>query len=389
MIKVHIKNEMQYMELRKEYLKRITHYVMFDAEDVLDLDKDDLENSVSEKTGVMLREKFPALYVFLYKDSPLYVDRENLRFLLAGPEQMPKSMGGVGRYQCMRDCLEEIISACGSVSKPAAEACRQIFRYENGFGYSKSDPYWLLRQVGIHVCPYCNRLYTITLPSVDEMEKKEDFKPTRPALDHFYPKSRYPYLAVSLFNLIPSCDVCNRNKGSNDIDMLYPYDEEFGKNAVFRVIPDFVSYRENNRKNLLDFLWGGNDRFHIRFMDQNGISLLADSTLDYRLSGISDEAYRNRMINEINTLHLEEIYNEHKTEVCDILKKSYYFNDAYIETAVMPLLRNKMRETGSQTEERTWKEIAADILFLGRASSNIWDERPLSKMTSDILEQVS
>ena len=30
-----------------------------------------------------------------------------------------------------------------------------------------------------------------------------------PQIDHFFPKSLYPYLAVSYFNLIPSCQTCN------------------------------------------------------------------------------------------------------------------------------------------------------------------------------------
>jgi len=28
-------------------------------------------------------------------------------------------------------------------------------------------------------------------------------------MDHYYPKADYPYLAISIFNLVPSCPTCN------------------------------------------------------------------------------------------------------------------------------------------------------------------------------------
>ncbi|TCL67476.1 hypothetical protein EV196_10232 [Mariniflexile fucanivorans] len=40
----------------------------------------------------------------------------------------------------------------------------------------------------------------------------------KPELDHYYPKSLYPYFGVSFYNLIPSCQSCNGLgvKGEND-----------------------------------------------------------------------------------------------------------------------------------------------------------------------------
>lgn len=54
------------------------------------------------------------------------------------------------------------------------------------------------RQFKIKYCPYCN---TTPLSIFDERKLLD--------IDHFYPRSRHPYLAVSFFNLIPSCPTCN------------------------------------------------------------------------------------------------------------------------------------------------------------------------------------
>ncbi len=58
-------------------------------------------------------------------------------------------------------------------------------------------------------CPYCNC---------------ESITPTDawPALDHYFPHAKFPYFALSLFNLIPSCDTCNKppHKGCD----YYPLD---------------------------------------------------------------------------------------------------------------------------------------------------------------------
>lgn len=63
-----------------------------------------------------------------------------------------------------------------------------------------------IRKTQIRVCPYCG--LTIIKPS----------NRTKHQIDHFFPKGKYPFLALSYYNLIPSCDKCNEspNKGQND-----------------------------------------------------------------------------------------------------------------------------------------------------------------------------
>jgi len=58
-------------------------------------------------------------------------------------------------------------------------------------------------------------------------------------LDHFYLKSKYPFLALSFYNLIPSCNMCNsRLRGDKDFNIdthINPYIHSFHDHYRYRV----------------------------------------------------------------------------------------------------------------------------------------------------------
>ncbi len=61
------------------------------------------------------------------------------------------------------------------------------------------------------MCPYCNRQY------ISSYEYGIDDSRTTADADHYYPKEQYPILQMNIFNLVPSCNVCNsRTKGKSD-----------------------------------------------------------------------------------------------------------------------------------------------------------------------------
>ncbi len=70
--------------------------------------------------------------------------------------------------------------------------------------------------LNLTVCPYCNRDY-INGRSDDNSGCQ---------LDHFFCRSQYPFLAVSLYNLVPSCSVCNNIKREN-VELVSPFDDKF------------------------------------------------------------------------------------------------------------------------------------------------------------------
>lgn len=88
------------------------------------------------------------------------------------------------------------------------------------------------KKIGVKICPYCNRSFIYTTPK----------KGTRPQYDHYYPKSKYPYLALSMYNLIPCCPVCNNAKNAEDTfdnkSLLYPFEEEYGYDIFFEIETD-------------------------------------------------------------------------------------------------------------------------------------------------------
>lgn len=91
----------------------------------------------------------------------------------------------------------------------------------------------LIEATGINVCPYCNRGFVANV-----VTKKGS---VRGQLDHFYPKEKYPYLAVSRYNLVPSCSYCNSsvgkgNKDPKNVGIVSPFDIIDSKGIKFETI---------------------------------------------------------------------------------------------------------------------------------------------------------
>ena len=202
----------------------------------------------------------------------------------------------------------------------------------------------LLESLDSKVCPYCNRQYVVVTAA----------KGPRPQLDHFFPKSKYPYLAVSLWNLIPCCACCNQCKSSLDTfskKILYPYDEEFGDRTVFSTNPAKGSGFYENVKGLTD-------KFTIEIKRQDG--------------SVLDEAEKE----QIETMRLHELYEQHKDYVMDIRRNEALLTDDFFTdmNSKFPTLFPDPRHM-------------KDALFMSLLSSELLGKRPLSKLTRDILQQ--
>lgn len=100
---------------------------------------------------------------------------------------------------------------------------KKMFRY-NLFSKKKKEynAYNLADNLRIDCCPNCNRQYIVTV-----INKGTDKGDTRPDFDHYFPQSKYPLLALSFYNLIPSCKICNSTfKGDKEMSLteyLHPY----------------------------------------------------------------------------------------------------------------------------------------------------------------------
>lgn len=90
----------------------------------------------------------------------------------------------------------------------------EIFNYDS---MASTFSYEITSALGINICPYCN--YEDTETIIGEGAR------ARPDLDHFHPKSKFPFLALTLSNLIPSGHRCNKNykKSQSMLNYEHPY----------------------------------------------------------------------------------------------------------------------------------------------------------------------
>lgn len=202
----------------------------------------------------------------------------------------------------------------------------------------KEDGYWLAKELNVNTCPYCNRQYTFT---IDKQKK------IRPQFDHFLSKSNNPHLALSFYNLIPCCPTCNHIKSDNATVILYPYTEGFDDKCRFQV-------------NHIDFILN-NDKIKLQ--------------LDTIAHG--DELFIEKCKNSIETFALKELYEQHSDYIEEMVVKAYSYNEDYYKGIV-----DNFSRIGKNNNE-IHRLIFGN--YVDRASN---EKRPLSKLTSDLLEQM-
>jgi 5-methylcytosine-specific restriction endonuclease McrA len=209
--------------------------------------------------------------------------------------------------------------------------------YEN---FSKEWNNKIVDTVGTRTCLYCNREYIINY--TDQTETK-----TTAELDHFYPRSLYPFLSISFFNLIPSCKTCNSKlKGDKDTfkeEILYPYQESLNDNAKFKLKIEKVSFLNDKSKFTLNL------------------------------------EVKNKKSKESKKLFkLQELYNEHKDIVLELIQKAQIYNESYLDELM-------------QNYEGTLFKNREDLLRLitcGYVNDEDLHKRPLSKLIKDISEEL-
>ena len=103
-----------------------------------------------------------------------------------------------------------------------------IFDYRKNIEKNTRLAYKISEMLNVQVCPYCNRMYTTTVSSKNGR--------VRPQFDHFFAKSIYPILSLSIYNLVPSCSICNTRKGKKEFSIqenMYPYKMGVNKTKYF------------------------------------------------------------------------------------------------------------------------------------------------------------
>lgn len=207
----------------------------------------------------------------------------------------------------------------------------RIFNYTGSFSIKKTkySTYNLASNLDINTCAYCNRTYTKTVINPNKI--------TRPEFDHWFPKSKFPLLALSFYNLIPSCHICNSSvKGDEEFnlkDHLHPY--------IDKVIDFQFSYDHKDYNN-------------------------------FRFKIVSTPGSKEEKTTE--AFKLKEIYETHEDEIEDLRKIRDVYSDRYLQNLTTQFKGLTI------SEEEVYR-----LAFGVHKDEKLFEKRPLSKMKKDIL----
>lgn len=319
------KRTIQYTNLLKEHLKN--H--VFAEDDTTRFWEDRL------LAAKLIKAACKDLFSFLYDDSQ--------------PEDEPKLREGKLRKLLFAkmDCLDEELQRIPIIDdiKNSNLLQEHVFRYREFVAsrFTRS----IIKDMDIKVCPYCNCQYT---PTIDKGNKH-----IRPQLDHYKCKSKYPYYAVTLMNLVPSCPSCNQRKADKEKEILYPYSDELGTDFVFRTkIKEGVKYLLGDENASTEF----------------GLELT-------QANPFSPNILAGKVKNSDEILGLTDIYNTHKDYILLLFRKHYIYNKAYLET-----LHFAFKGLFHSTQEMK------EVFYVMDTEPSKWGNRPLSKLTHDIDQEI-
>lgn len=203
----------------------------------------------------------------------------------------------------------------------------------------------VISKIDLKVCPYCNRNYIYNFKRSNSLEATAQ-------LDHFFDKSKYPYLSLCLYNLVPSCSTCNHRKSSNDVvtePIFNPYSDNLDNHVEFTSL-GILS---------ID-----------KFKDQE-LDFFAEERMNLKLKKTTLNPSTKK---HIETFNIEELYKSHKDIVAELYQKRVIYSEDYINE----LFKSFDGELFTDKE---------DLLKLITCTSIKRDEihkRPLSKLTRDI-----
>lgn len=278
------------------------------------------------------------------KDNP--IEMENLKILLTSK---PKEA-----YEANKKLMKKFIKGYNERDlankrltgryKNRLQFLERVFDYDGQISQSKSKSYWLAERIGHNTCTYCNRQYTFTIGGKNDQQRI-----TRPAFDHWFPKSLFPLLSLNIYNLIPSCTVCNSGAKGDTIfhigKFVHPYLQS-DDDPKFKFVPQVSDTIVNS--------------WHV--------VLSRDATANPEVD------------NTIKAFALDRIYDVHgPLEVKEIMEFAQAYNDTYLRD-LYEKMKKDLQFVG-YTQEEVYR-----MLFGTEAIASQFLDRPLSKLKHDILE---
>ncbi|TNJ63779.1 hypothetical protein FE784_23965 [Paenibacillus hemerocallicola] len=204
-------------------------------------------------------------------------------------------------------------------------------------GNSDYNAVKLIEKIGIKVCPYCNRNYVNNINFGAKGVKRSS------QLDHFFSKDEFPFLAMSFYNLVPSCPSCNHLKSNHQIS-LSPYD------------------KKNSTGNELTF----------DYSIINADYLFDESQITIEIN------HSHKITKNIDIFGLKDQYLLHNDIVYDLIKRHRIYP------------KSKLSEIEKDFPGVFKNEEEMKRIIFGNhiRSEELW-KRPLSKLTKDITEKLN
>lgn len=202
---------------------------------------------------------------------------------------------------------------------------------------SKKYGFNLVEALHIKTCPYCNRAFIYSY---------EGIRRERPELDHFYPKAAFPMFCLSFYNLIPVCHSCNHVKLEDEIG-VNPYAGAFSSRFV---ITDKTGAQLSKSK----------------------IYHLTEKEILLQFENPTAKEKEN-----IRVLGLEDVYNKHTDYVKELIDKTMAY-----DTHAREALVSSFQGAGYNPRQ------VFDFVWGRHLMTAEFEDRPLSKLTKEVLEQV-
>ena len=194
--------------------------------------------------------------------------------------------------------------------------------------------------LGIKTCVYCNMQYALTRDDNAGMSAYYE-------LDHAWPKSKYPYFAVSFYNLQPCCGPCNRRK--SDDELTYSIYEEEPK-------PSSVRFEIDN-ESLIEYI-------------------LTHKTNSIQVGMKVKDPLLDMLYDRIGVKKLYKLMDEDAEEM---IWKAKIYNTSYL---------TQLYQTNKGLFENTSSNIFRLLYGVYSGEENVYT-RPLTKFRQDIAKQLN
>ena len=147
------------------------------------------------------------------------------------------------------------------------------------------------KRMGLNTCVYCNASYAVATD-----DRKATFQ-----VDHYLPKSKYPFLCISFFNLYPACMHCNQIKSDSRTYKFCLYTEDPNELDPFKFSID--------------------DKSIIKYMLFNNTDLLKVNLKSDTLTKEAKEHF--------DFFRLGGLYSQFSDEIEEIVWKAKIYNESY------------------------------------------------------------